>query len=74
MKKARTSSPAVEAEPMPETDFSKGVRGKYYARAMAGRVRVHLDPDVAAAFPDDKSVNEALRTLLRIRQRETVDR
>lgn len=56
---------------MPEHDFSKSVRGKYYARAMADRVTVRLDPDVASSFPDDKSVNEALRTLLRIRQRET---
>ena len=32
MKKAKTRiKKKVEAEPMPEMDFSKGVRGKYYA-------------------------------------------
>jgi hypothetical protein len=44
-------------------DFSGGVRGKH-ARAYAkGTNRVTLDPDVAAFFPDGRSVNEALRKL-----------
>jgi hypothetical protein len=56
---------------MPETDFSKGIRGKYYERAMAGVVMVRLDPDVAASFPDDQAVNEGLRSLLRIKRGES---
>ena len=48
----------------PEYDFSKGVRNKYAARLKPGRQIVVLDPDVAAAFGDAKSVNRALRTLL----------
>ncbi len=40
------------------------VRGKYYARAIAGSNVILLDPDVAEAFPDAKSVNDALRVLV----------
>ena len=40
-----------------------GVRGKYYARAMAGTNLVLIDPDLANLFPDSDSVNRALRLL-----------
>ncbi|MDX6306425.1 MAG: hypothetical protein QOI77_3394 [Blastocatellia bacterium] len=52
----------------PEYDFSQmkgGVRGKYFERYREGTNVVLLDPDVAAAFPDAKAVNDALRLLLR---------
>ncbi len=48
----------------PEYDFSDAVRGKYADRFSSDCVMVQLDPDVAAAFPDTKTVNEALRTLI----------
>ena len=49
-----------------EYDFSqmKGVRGKYVSRYREGTNLVLLDPDIAAAFPDAKAVNDALRSLL----------
>jgi hypothetical protein len=52
------------------SDFkSKGVRGKYYKRIMAeGTNVVLLDRDVAKAFPDSITVNEALRSILRTRR------
>jgi len=50
----------------PEYDFSKGVRGKYASRLRPGSQIIVLDPDVAAAFGDAKSVNRALRTLLKV--------
>lgn len=50
-------------------DFSGGVRGKYAACYAEGVNIVRLDPDVAAVFPDDASVNEALRTRAGIIQR-----
>ncbi len=53
----------------PEYDLSKlkgGVRGKYLAQYRAGTNLVLLSPDVAAYFPDDQSVNTALRTLIRV--------
>jgi hypothetical protein len=55
----------------PEYDFSqlKGrVRGKYAERYRAGTNLILLEPDVAAAFPDAKSVNEALRSLIKVSQ------
>jgi len=51
----------------PEYDFTKmkgGVRGKYAERFKAGTNLVLLSPDVAEHFPDDKSVNAALRELI----------
>lgn len=44
-------------------DFSGGVRGKYAARYAEGTNVVVLDPDVAEIFPDQQSVNEALRAV-----------
>ena len=43
-----------------------GVRGKYAKRYKAGVKLVMLAPDVAAAFPDAKAVNDALRLLLQV--------
>jgi len=49
-----------------EYDFANAVRGKYHKRlATEGSNVVVLDPDVAKAFPDSASVNEALRVLLK---------
>jgi hypothetical protein len=55
----------IEDEMRPEYDFKNGVRGKYVNRFPSDVVMVTLAPDVAAAFPDAESVNEALRVLLR---------
>ncbi len=55
----------------PEYDLSKltgGVRGKYYERATAGTTLVLLEPDVAEAFPDGETVNQALRALIKVAQ------
>lgn len=51
----------MKTEMLPEYDFSKGKRGKYAARYARGTNIVRLEPDVAALFPDAKSVNKALR-------------
>jgi hypothetical protein len=48
---------------LPEYDFSKGVRGKYYERFRLNTNVVVLDPDVAKAFPNSEAVNGALRVL-----------
>ncbi len=52
-----------------EYDFSNGVRGKYADRYREGTNVVLLDPEVAEAFPDSKSVNDALRSILAIATR-----
>jgi hypothetical protein len=52
-----------------EYDLSKlegGERGKYIARYKGHTNLVLLSPEVAAHFPDDQSVNKALRKLIRI--------
>ncbi len=59
---------SVTDELRPEYDLASlkgGVRGKYYARATAGTTMVLLEPDVAEAFSDGASVNQALRSYLR---------
>ena len=73
MKKETITNPdPVEVDPsddpdmLAEYDFSKGVRGKYAARFAAGTNLVLLAPDVAEAFPDSASVNEALRALVKV--------
>lgn len=48
-----------------EYDMRGGVRGKYAGRLKRDVVMMPIAPDVAAAFPDADSVNEALRVLLK---------
>ncbi|MGF1539620.1 MAG: hypothetical protein ACFCU5_04085 [Pleurocapsa sp.] len=45
-----------------------GVRGKYTKRYRLGTNLVLLEPDVAQAFPNAQSVNEALRLLIKLAQ------
>jgi len=59
----------VNDELRPEYDLSKlkgGVRGKYYKRATAGTTLVLLEPDVAKAFPDGRTVNDVLRAVIKV--------
>jgi len=49
-------------------DLGKGIRGKYFEEYKKGTNLVLLSPDVATAFPDEASVNEALRSLLKVAQ------
>jgi hypothetical protein len=58
----------------PEYDLSQlegKVRGKYAERYRAGVNLVQLEPDVAAAFPDAKTVNETLRLLIKLARAQT---
>ena len=52
-------------------DLGEGIRGKYYDNYMSGTNLVLLSPDVAAVFPDEKSVNDALRELIKLAQKST---
>jgi hypothetical protein len=63
----------MDDELRPEYDFSQltgRVRGKYVERYHAGTNLVLLDADVAQAFPNEAAVNEALRLLMEIAQRQ----
>ncbi len=70
--KLMTTKNAVENirdELRPEYDLTKltgGVRGKYYKRATAGTTLVLLEPDVAEAFPDGRTVNDVLRAIVKV--------
>ena len=56
-----------DLRPEYDFDYSKAVRGKYYRRLLEeGSNVVILEPDVAKAFQDSSSVNEALRSLLKL--------
>jgi len=53
-------------EMLEEYDFSNGIRGKYAKAYKEGLNIVKLDTDVIKFFPDAKSVNEALLTLINL--------
>ena len=57
---------------LPEYDFSAGVRGKYVNR-FKGHTNdvVVLAPDVAELFQDSKSVNDALRIITKIADKQS---
>lgn len=57
-----------------EYDFRDAVVGKYARRYAEGTNMVLLDPDVADMFPDSKSVNDALRSLVRIANKQSKTR
>ncbi len=61
-----------QLRPEYDFDYSKAVRGKYYRRLLdEGSNVVILDPDIAKAFRDSISVNEALRSLLELTRSTT---
>jgi len=65
--KKRTERRKLTDELRREYDLSKlkdGVPGKYATRYQAGANLVLLSPDVAKYFPDEQSVNMALRKLI----------
>ena len=55
---------------LPEYDFSEAVRGKYTKRYSKGTNIVMIEPDLYPYFPDQKSVNDALRSLADIIKRK----
>jgi len=49
-----------------ESLLKNGIRGKYAQQYADGTNIVRIAPDVAAAFPNDDAVNEALRFVLNV--------
>ncbi|HEX2643918.1 MAG TPA: hypothetical protein VHU81_13070 [Thermoanaerobaculia bacterium] len=68
--KNETRDEEMDDELRPEYDLTSllegGVRGKYAERYRSGTNLVLLQPDVAAAFPDEQAVNEALRLVIQL--------
>ena len=60
----------IDKDMLPEYDFSNGIRGKYAERYSRGTNIVLIEPDVFEYIPDQKSVNEALRSLTVIIKRK----
>lgn len=52
-------------------DLGKGARGKYFESYQKGTNLVLISPDVAKAFPTEKAVNKALRSLIDLAQKST---
>lgn len=65
----KKSSKTKREDIQTEYDFSGGVRGKYAKRYAEGTNVVVLEPDLARAFPDSKSVNSALRLFVDVAKR-----
>jgi ABC-type tungstate transport system permease subunit len=66
MRRKKRAIQGEDDELRPEYDFSKMKivgRGIYAKRYRSGTNLVLLEPDVRKAFPDDESVNEALRVI-----------
>ncbi|TRZ53901.1 hypothetical protein D4S03_01060 [bacterium] len=61
----------MDDELRPEYDMKSllkgGVRGKYAAHYRVGTNFVLLEPEVAKAFPNDKTVNEALKLVIKLK-------
>ena len=53
-----------------EYDFSVGIQGKYSKRYNEGTNVVVIEPDVMKYFPDHDSVNQALRSLSEIIEKQ----
>lgn len=69
----KTGEDEMEDELRPDYDIvhmREGIRGKYVEQYRSGTNLVLLDPDVAQAFPNEAAVNEALRLLMQIAQRQ----
>ena len=67
----KSSSPDFEDDLRPEYDFhALRVVARGSGRRKPAEVTISLAPDVAEVFPDSESVNEALRFLMRITEKE----
>lgn len=64
----RNNMKRIQEDPvmLEEYDFNQGIPGKYAKRYSEGTNIVVIDPDVAEFFPDNDSVNKALRSLTEI--------
>jgi hypothetical protein len=56
--------PLDDYEMLPEYDFSRGERGRFYQGPRTWVLRVNLDHDVAKYFSTPEKVNDALRMLI----------
>jgi hypothetical protein len=67
LKTGSRSQPRIVGGMRSEYDFSGGIRNKYAKRFSEGTNLIALEPDLAAEFPDSRSVSRALRAYLKLR-------
>jgi hypothetical protein len=65
---SRVTKDDLEIPPVSRQAIKRGVMGKYYRDVMANSNVVRIAPDLNEAFPNEASVNEALREVLRFRE------
>jgi len=68
MKKTIEPNDELRSEYDMKSLLKGGVRGKYTLDYRAGTNLVLLEPEVAKAFPNEKSVNEALKLVIKLKQ------
>ena len=66
MKKVKSPMSGELRPEYKRSDLGPMVRGKYAQRFRKSTNVVVLDPEVAKAFPNEKTVNDTLRSLLRL--------
>ena len=66
MKKANSRRSDRTRPEYKRSDFGEMVRGKYAKRIAETTNVVILEPEIAQAFPNDKAVNDTLRSLLNL--------
>ena len=71
MKKAKSEANDWLSAEYKRGDLGPIVRGKYARRMAAGSNVVVIDPAVSKAFPNEASVNSALRGLLELAKAST---
>ncbi len=71
MKKRRDKADDLRPEYDLHELLKGAVRGKYAKRYHAGTNLVLLEPDVRKAFPNERTVNEALRLVIALRRIRT---
>ena len=63
-----TANDDLDIPPTPPGFFKRATTGRMYGRMMMDCNVVRVAPDLRKAFPNEKSVNIALRELLKIRE------
>jgi len=66
MKKQTELNGELRSEYDMKSLLKDGIHGKYATRYNSGTNLVLLEPDVAKAFPNEKTVNDALKLVIKL--------
>ncbi len=65
---SKSTKDDLEVPPLTREQLKRGVMGKYRRELMANSNFVRIESDLRNAFPNEQTVNHALRELLKIRE------